>query len=281
MTVVLDLNSIAQISAARLVDCLVGGALITAFAELLLRLARRQAAATRFAIWFGALMAIASLALVGTGSWNHSRPLAVCTGTGHAVFTASTHWAMFIFTMWAGIAVIGLVRVGFGLGQLYRLRRSCVPVDLESLDPQVRESLNQHAQKRSVGLGTSERVPAPTAVGLWRPAVVIPVWVMQDLSSAELNQVLLHELAHLRRHDDWTNLAQKIVKALLFFHPAVWWIERNASLEREMACDDAVLGETLAPRAYAECLAHLAENSLVRRSLALAQGALGRVHQVS
>jgi hypothetical protein len=92
---------------------------------------------------------------------------------------------------------------------------------------------------------------------------------------------LLHELAHLRRWDDWTNLAQKVVKALFFFHPAVWWIEKKASLEREMACDDAVLAETTSARAYAECLAHLAEKTLIQRSVALAQAALGRVRQTS
>jgi hypothetical protein len=78
---------------------------------------------------------------------------------------------------------------------------------------------------------------------------------------------------------------------LFFFHPAVWWIEKQVSLEREMACDDAVLAETASPRAYAECLAHLAEKTLVQRSLgqrsfversvALAQAALGRVRQTS
>ena len=64
---------------------------------------------------------------------------------------------------------------------------------------------------------------------------------MQELSTLELNAILLHELAHLRRRDDWTNLIQKIVGALLFFHPAVWWIEKKLALEREMACDDLVL----------------------------------------
>jgi hypothetical protein len=114
-----------------------------------------------------------------------------------------------------------------------------------------------------------------------KPAVVIPSWVMQELSVDELSQILLHELAHLRRWDDWTNLAQKVVKALFFFHPAVWWIEKRVSLEREMACDDAVLAETARPRAYAECLAHLAEKTLVQRSVALAQAALGRMRQTS
>jgi hypothetical protein len=111
--------------------------------------------------------------------------------------------------------------------------------------------------------------------------ILIPRWVMQELSSEELNQILLHELAHFGRWDDWTNLAQKVVKALFFFHPAVWWIEKRVSLEREMACDDAVLAETASPRAYAECLANLAEKTLLHRSLALAQSALGRIRQTS
>jgi hypothetical protein len=114
-----------------------------------------------------------------------------------------------------------------------------------------------------------------------KPVIVVPGWVMLELSADELNQVLLHELAHLRRWDDWTNLAQKVVKAVFFFHPAVWWIEKQVSLEREMACDDAVIAETASPRAYAECLTHLAEKTLIQRSVALAQAALGRIRQTS
>ena len=149
------------------------------------------------------------------------------------------------------------------------------------LDARLRETLARAEPARRVALCTSDRVQVPTAIGLVKPAVSHPSWVMQELSPEELNQILLHELAHLRRWDDWTNLAQKLVKALFFFHPAVWWIERQVSLEREMACDDAVVAETASPRAYAECLAHLAEKTLIRRSVALAQAAVGRIRQTS
>ena len=71
--------------------------------------------------------------------------------------------------------------------------------------------------------------------------------------------ILLHENAHLRRWDQWTNLAQKIVTALFFFHPAVWWIENRLTLEREMACDDIVLAQTASPRDYASFLISFAE----------------------
>jgi len=169
------------------------------------------------------------------------------------------------------------------------LRRSCVEVDTTLLDPELRETLalfsrthgSTHRKTRSAVLCVSDRVGVPTAIGFVNPVIVIPRWLLQELSPSEWKQVVLHELAHLRRWDDWTNLAQKIVKALLFFHPAVWWIEKQVSLEREMACDDAVLAETANPHAYAECLAHLAEKSFARRSLALAQAALGRIRQTS
>ena len=108
-----------------------------------------------------------------------------------------------------------------------------------------------------------------------------PAWMLESTPAEELKYILLHELAHLRRRDDWTNLAQKILKALLFFLPSVWWIERRLSLDREMACDDAVLVHSGTPRGYAECLAHVAERSFLRRQIALAQAAVGRVRQLT
>ena len=75
--------------------------------------------------------------------------------------------------------------------------------------------------------------------------------------------------------------SRKILGALLFFHPAVWWIEKKLALEREMACDDLVLARTTSPRAYAECLVSLAEKSFLRRGLALAQAAVDRLRNVS
>ena len=97
----------------------------------------------------------------------------------------------------------------------------------------------------------------------------------------EINVVLLHELAHLRRWDDWTNLAQKIVKAVFFFHPAVWWIESRLTLEREMACDDMVLAQTASPRAYASSLISFAEKLHNVRGLSLAQALVSRMRDMS
>jgi hypothetical protein len=127
----------------------------------------------------------------------------------------------------------------------------------------------------------SQKLEVPTAIGFSKPAIILPAWLLESTPAKELKYILLHELAHLSRRDDWTNLAQKVLKAVFFFLPSVWWIERKLSLDREMACDDAVLAHSGTPLGYAECLAHIAERSFLRRQIALAQAAVGRVRQLT
>jgi type IV secretory pathway VirJ component len=134
---------------------------------------------------------------------------------------------------------------------------------------------------RPVEVCASGEVRVPTAIGFFHPVILIPEWAVSELSADELRTIVLHEFAHLRRWDDWTNLLQKTVRSVFFFHPAVLWIERRLSLEREMACDDAVLAETENPHLYARCLVSLAERSFLRRSIAVAQAAISRAKDTS
>ena len=271
----LNLQSLAQLSAERLLNCAAEGMVIALLAWLLLRAVGPQNSGTRFAVWFAALLGIASLPLLGHGS-------ASATGfTARSEFTMPASWALYIFAAWLLIAAAGLFRVGLGFWQLRQLRKSCVPVDRATLDPILLGTLQEFGSPRPIDLCVSDQLRVPTAIGFTKPMVAIPSWTMRELSTAELNAVLQHELAHLRRRDDWTNLVQKILGAVLFFHPAVWWIEKKLALEREMACDDMVLARATSPRAYAECLVALAEKSFLRRGFALAQAAVDRVRQVS
>jgi Zn-dependent protease with chaperone function len=277
MTSALNLQSLAQLSAERILNCTAEGMVIALLAWLLLRAIGRQNSGTRFAVWFAALLGIAALPFLGT--WASS-------GTElskRSEITMPGSWALYIFGAWFMIAAAGLLRVGIGFWRLHGLRKSCVPVDTATLDSLPRKTLAEFDSPRSAQLCVSDALRVPTAIGFMRPLVVIPLWAMRELSIAELNAILLHELAHLRRRDDWTNLVQKIVGAVFFFHPAVWWIEKKLTLEREMACDDLVLArtETTNPRAYAECLVSLAEKSFLRRGLSLAQAAVGRLRHVS
>jgi beta-lactamase regulating signal transducer with metallopeptidase domain len=271
----LNLNQLARISAAGMLNCMLQGIAIGLFAWILLRVMGRRNSSTRFAVWFSALLTIAALPVLGiAASSAHA-------GSAGSAITVPGSWALDIVLLWAVIAGAALLRVGVGLWQLRKLRAACPVVDPEILDPVLRGTLQEFQVVRSVALCQSNRLRVPTAIGFVKPVVVIPTWALQELSTAELNSILIHELAHLRRRDDWTNLAQQILKALLFFHPAVWWIESQLSLEREMACDDAVLAETANPRGYAESLISVAEKSFMRRGVALAQAAVNRMRQTS
>jgi beta-lactamase regulating signal transducer with metallopeptidase domain len=280
MTAAFEFDRLAQTLALGGIDSLILGTLIVGFTAVLIRVFPRPGAAARFAVWFSALAAIAVFPWFGRMLRAHSSLATYAAGECPAL-RVSGAWADYLLIAWGLIAAAGLTRVGVGLINFYRLRKSFIRVDLSRVDAGVRETMERHGLSRKVDLCTSTRVNVPTAMGLLKPAVVIPAWLMDDLPPAELNQIVLHELAHLRRYDDWTNLAQKIVKALFFFHPAVWWIEKKISLEREMACDDVVLAESENPRAYAECLVHLAEKSVLRRGVALGQAAVGKIRQTS
>jgi hypothetical protein len=134
---------------------------------------------------------------------------------------------------------------------------------------------------RVLSVRVSSGVEVPTAIGFFKPAIILPAWLLESTPADELRYILLHEFAHLRRRDDWTNLVQKVVQALFFFLPSVWWIERRLTLDREMACDDAVLANAGCARGYAECLAHIAEKSFMRRQMALVQAAVSRMRQLT
>ncbi len=271
----LNLHFVAQMSVERLLNGLAEGMVIALFAWLLLRVVGRNSG-TRFAVWFCALLAIAAAPFLGTSS-----SAALPTIHPAVAITMPRAWSVYLFAAWGTIALAGLVRVAAGMWHLRTIRQDCTPVDLRSLDPAVLQTLQEFRLARRAELYASDALRVPTAIGFLKPAVLLPSWTLRELSPAELNAILLHELAHLRRRDDWTNLAQKVLRALFFFHPAVWWVESRLSLEREMACDDMVLAQTANPRAYAECLVSLAEKNLLQRGIALAQAAVGRMRQTS
>ncbi|HVR23893.1 MAG TPA: M56 family metallopeptidase [Candidatus Polarisedimenticolia bacterium] len=269
---------VAQIFADRMLNSILGGTVVAAFAWILLRALARQSSGTRFAVRFSAMVAVAALPFVGNIGFGGAGTLA---SSPHSALRLPGSWAIDIFGIWAVFASVGLAKVAFSFWQLRRLRYDCTVLEPCGLHPLLRNTLSQFGSSRRVAIVTSDRVRVPAALGLVKPAIVLPGWALRELSPVELNAVLLHELAHLRRWDDWTNLAQEILKALFFFHPAFWWVGHGLSLEREMACDDFVLARTSSPQAYAQCLVSVAEKSFLRRGLALAQAVAGRIEQTS
>jgi beta-lactamase regulating signal transducer with metallopeptidase domain len=252
------------------------GLLIALLAWVLLRLVGRQNSGTRFAVWFAALLAIALLPFVPAAHVGGSMARAV-----HAEVTLPGTWALGLVCVWGVVAVFGAFRLLYGLLRVRQLRRSSSAKPICELEPSLMETLEQCQAIRPVELRTSFSIRVPCAIGFVHPVILIPDWAFQELSAEELRAIVLHEFAHLRRRDDWTNLIQKMVRTFFFFHPAILWIEKRISLEREMACDDAVLAQTGSPHAYARCLISVAEKSFVRRGVALAQAAISRAQETS
>jgi hypothetical protein len=124
-----------------------------------------------------------------------------------------------------------------------------------------------------VTICTTEMQDRPSVIGFLAPRILIPNWLTGRLTADELEQIVLHEAEHLRRCDDWTNLVQKLVLVAFPLNPALAWMEHRLCREREMTCDEGVVRITNAPRAYAACLASLAEHGLERRAEALSLGA--------
>jgi|SRR5882672_9753937 len=267
---------LAPLAAERVLNAIPGGLLIGAIAWLFLRVVGRQNSGTRFAVWFCALLAVAGVPLV-----SFATKVVPVTQAVPSEIILPEFWAMVIFVLWILIAALATMRIAVGLWKLRRLRSGSLPLPASKVTPAIQEIVAQFQSTRRVAVCSSSAVSVPIAIGFFRPVILLPEWVLQDLLEEELKVVLLHEFAHLRRWDDWTNLAQKMVRTVFFFHPAVWWIERRLSLEREMACDESVLAETENPQAYAECLVSLAEKSFMRRGLALAQAVVGRGRETS
>jgi beta-lactamase regulating signal transducer with metallopeptidase domain len=263
--------------AERLLNGVPDGIVVAVLTWFCLRMFGRKNASTRFAVWALALLSLVVLPLASGLMAGHAE-------SGRSAWSAIVipgAWARGLFFAWAAMAVVGLSRIALGLWNLRTLRGDHVALDPRSLDPRLERTLNEFQHARKVTLAQSRRVSVPVAIGFLKPMILLPAWALSELSPEELNSILIHELAHLGRWDDWSNLGQKIIRAVLFFHPAVWWIDHQLSFEREMACDDHVLSRLNNPRSYAECLVAVAEKSLLHRGLGLAQAAVRGMRQTS
>jgi beta-lactamase regulating signal transducer with metallopeptidase domain len=161
-----------------------------------------------------------------------------------------------VFGWCVGVALLSARSLG-GWMVAQRLRRSglaTVPAHVEQAVERLRERLRL---TRVVRLCQSTLVEVPTVIGWLKPMVLLPASTLTGLTPAQLELILAHELAHVRRHDYLVNLMQTVVETLLFYHPAVWWVSRRMRIERENCCDDLAVAAGGDAVSYARALAHL------------------------
>ncbi len=160
--------------------------------------------------------------------------------------------------VWMGFAGFGLYRIGSSVVTMTRRRRRSVPVAVPRVSALFDRCLAESGLKRKVALRVSDEFEVPVLIAAGRPAVVIPSWCILELSSAELRQVLLHELAHYARRDHLTVFLVQFSRFFFFFHPAVWYAAYRAGIEAERACDADVVRVSRQPERYASTLLKVA-----------------------
>ena len=177
-----------------------------------------------------------------------------------------------LFGVWLAGAVAGLSAIGLSGIRLRGLVRRARPVN-DAAMLRVRDRL-------AIGMGSmppvlvSREVGTPAAVGLMRPVILVPAG--RTWGAAELEAVLTHELAHVRRRDGWIDLAARAMRAVYWCNPLAWVAVRRLTLERERACDDRVLGNGADPEAYAFLLLAAAREASRARILPAGAAAMTR-----
>ena len=240
--------------------------LLTGLVALCIRYVSGVSAGTRSAIWTAVLVLIVLLPLLSL-AMPHTT-----VGAGRAVHLAND-WSLGVVCFWALLSLFRAAQLCVSALRLRALARNAEPVEVDTIAPLL------ELGSRNVMLCTSEQVDRPSVVGFFRPRILLSPELLSNLSQPELEQIVLHEMEHLRRGDHWTNLLQQISLVLLPWNPAVLWLNRRLCFERELACDDGVMratnARTRARKMYAACLVRLAEDSMLRRKISLALGILG------
>jgi beta-lactamase regulating signal transducer with metallopeptidase domain len=279
---------LAQAIGWALLHLLWQGLLVAAILAATLALLSRQSANARYLASCGALVLIVALGAAtayrsyeGSGVWgvgSGSKALILPVSatdvsseslssdsvvshtpppTPHTPFLQS-HLPQIVLVWMTGVLLLS-VRLLFGWLRAHAIARK----NAMEAAPEWQRAASRlaHALKlrKAVQLLESAAVEVPTVIGWLRPVVLLPAATLTGLSTEQMEMILAHELAHIRRNDFFVNLMQAVVETLLFYHPAVWWISHRIRVEREHCCDDVAVAVSGKPLVYARALTRLEE----------------------
>jgi TonB family protein len=247
-----------------LLNSLWQGAFVVAVAAVVTAFVPQRHAATRYAVWFASLVALAALPLIGHFSFSASAagvPIAVTRTTAvasHATQRAADASGWWLWAVWLAGVLVCLSRLALSHFRITQILRSARP-----------------ASAIGEGVVTSPAIAVPIAAGFSHPVVVVPDDFAKTLDPVVLADIVAHERAHILRNDVLGNLIQRLFEALLFFNPWTYIIGHQLRKEREAACDDWAVHNASDPDRYASSLACLALRNPTLRRLLLTPSAMG------
>jgi polysaccharide export outer membrane protein len=182
-----------------------------------------------------------------------------------------------MLALWIAASSLLLIRLFLSYASMVRrsARASTAPPELSS-------RVETWSTSRRIRVALSDEIGIPMAAGPFHPVILIPSKLLAEIGDGDLEQIGLHEAAHLTRRDDWMLFLQRIIEAVFALHPVVRWITMQIDLEREIACDDVVARSTGDARSYADCLTRMVvlcggvQASLVAASIADSRSHLSR-----
>jgi len=170
-------------------------------------------------------------------------PLAKSAG-----FSALEDYFPLLVSVWlAGVSLL-LVHAFCGWYHIRRLHKAALAWAPSSWQLPANRLAQRLALRKAVRVVEFNTVDVPTVLGWFRPVIILPVAAVAQLPPAQVEAILAHELAHVRRHDYLVNLLQRVAEAVLFYHPAIWWISARVREEREHCCDDLAIETTMQSR---------------------------------
>lgn len=195
------------------------------------------------------------------------------TGIGHiSMIEQMNDWlnthATLLVTWWVAFFMLNCIRLLAGVGSVNRLRAYRTRTAPEYWQTRVHELSTTLGIKKGIDLLQSGLVKVPVTVGIFKPVILLPAGLLMQLPTDQVETILLHELAHIRRKDYLVNLVQRFAEAIYFFNPALLWISSLMRQEREACCDDIVMAHTNG-HSYLEALVSFQELNLPAGSYAM------------
>lgn len=235
-----------------------GGVVAATLCVMLFALRRARANVRYTVCWAAVLLIVAlpALALIPSNTPTAEGFLPLQPG---AIVSLPDAWwtsTMVILAAWMAWVTTQLVRfVSSSVAiRRARARSRAFPSHLELLLPHWRRV---RFERRPAMVVLSNSVTSAAVLGWGAPVIAVAPSLVRALDPKDLDRVLIHEWAHIQRHDDIVNILQVVVRMVAGWHPALWWIDRRLHVEREIACDELTVAITGSPKSYAECLIKL------------------------
>jgi uncharacterized protein (TIGR03435 family) len=296
------MSALTQALSTALIDFLWQGALVGLLLWVALAVLRHRSAAVRYAVSCAALallvvLPVITIATLWSWSMQSAAPAALPAQPGAAMATMPqtmlTIWLvpetprimwleraqLWALPIWSAGVLLFSIRLAWGYRHSHALRGGEASTDAHLLS-----TVNAVAKRigvlRPVRVLVSSLADGPAAVGWLRPVLLFPPAAAMGLTPQQLEAVIAHELAHVKRHDYLVNLIQVVAETVFFYHPVVWWTSTQIRAERELCCDDIAVRASGDPIDYARALTMLARQQLGAPALSMAATGGSLVHRV-